>query len=129
LWTLGILAFLVALAEILLRSYAPTLSYQYAQLRATPELASLPAELIVQKVGFRSGNPLAIQCGLIGTGLMIIAAIYPLFRRLKAFRWLASNTMWVRLPPDGRHGRADVRGPALGAQAVVVGVPWRSGRW
>ncbi|MBP8810597.1 MAG: 4Fe-4S binding protein [Kofleriaceae bacterium] len=94
LWTLGILAFLVALAEILLRSYAPTLSYQYAQLRATPELASLPAELIVQKVGFRSGNPLAIQCGLIGTGLMIIAAIYPLFRRLKAFRWLASNTMW-----------------------------------
>jgi hypothetical protein len=25
---------------------------------------------------------------------MIIAAIYPVFRRIKAFRWLASNTMW-----------------------------------
>jgi hypothetical protein len=25
---------------------------------------------------------------------MIIAAIYPMFRRLRAFRWLASNTMW-----------------------------------
>ena len=94
LWTVGILVWLAALAEILLRLYWPTMSYQYAQLRATPELANLPAELIVQKVGFRSGNPLAIQCGLVGTGLMIIAAIYPMFRRLKAFRWIASNTMW-----------------------------------
>jgi hypothetical protein len=25
---------------------------------------------------------------------MIIAAIYPMFRRIKLFRWLASNTMW-----------------------------------
>src|SRR5258705_2879950 len=25
---------------------------------------------------------------------MIIAAIYPIFRRIKVFRWLASNTMW-----------------------------------
>ncbi|MEZ4400533.1 MAG: 4Fe-4S dicluster domain-containing protein [Kofleriaceae bacterium] len=93
-WTLGLVAFLVALAEVLLRLYAPTLSYQYAQLRATPELASLPAELVVQKVGFRSGNELAIQCGLVGTGLMIIAAVYPMFRRIRAFRYIASNTMW-----------------------------------
>lgn len=93
-WTLGILAFLVVLGEVLLRTYAPTFSYQYSELRSTPELASLPAELVVQKVGFRSGNELAIQCGLVGTALMIIAAIYPLFRRIKAFRWVASNTMW-----------------------------------
>ncbi|MBK9033363.1 MAG: 4Fe-4S dicluster domain-containing protein [Myxococcales bacterium] len=94
LWVVGIVVWLIALAEVLLRLYAPTMSYQYSQLRATPELANLPAELIVQKVGFRSGNELAIQCGLVGTGLMIIAAIYPMFRRLRAFRWLASNTMW-----------------------------------
>ena len=94
LWTLGIVAWLVVLGEILLRTYWPTMSYQYAQLRAQPDLAALPTELVVQKVGFRSGNPLAIQCGLLGTGLMIIAAIYPMFRRLSAFRWLASNTMW-----------------------------------
>ena len=25
---------------------------------------------------------------------MVIAAIYPIFRRIKMFRWLASNTMW-----------------------------------
>jgi Fe-S-cluster-containing hydrogenase component 2 len=94
LWTVGIVVWLAALAEVLLRLYAPTFSYQFAQLRASPELANLPADLVVQKVGFRSGNPLAIQCGLVGTGLMIIAAIYPMFRRLRAFRWLASNTMW-----------------------------------
>ena len=25
---------------------------------------------------------------------MLIAAIYPIFRRIGFFRWLASNTMW-----------------------------------
>ena len=92
LWTVGIVAWCIALAEILLRVYAPKMSYQYAQLKASGEF---PTEaLALQRVGFRSGNPLAIQCALVGTGLMIIAAIYPMFRRLRAFRWLASNTMW-----------------------------------
>jgi hypothetical protein len=35
-----------------------------------------------------------VYCGLIGAALMVIAAIYPVFRRIKLFRWLASNTMW-----------------------------------
>ena len=57
------------------------------------------------------------SCGLIGTGLMIIAAIYPIFRRIKLFRWLASNTMWFDF-----HLMAGTVGPmfiaaALGAQA------------
>lgn len=93
-WTLGIIAWLAVLGEILLRLYWPVQSYQYWQLRHSPELSSLTPELVLQKVGFRSGNELAIQCGLVGTGLMIIAAIYPMFRRFRAFRWLASNTMW-----------------------------------
>jgi ferredoxin len=59
-----------------------------------PPASSRPPSWRCSKVGFRSGNELAIQCGLVGTGLMIIAAIYPMFRRLRAFRWLASNTMW-----------------------------------
>ena len=46
----------------------------------------------------RSGTAPATElrsyCGLVGTGLMIIAAIYPIFRRIKLFRWMASNTMW-----------------------------------
>lgn len=94
LWTVGILAWLVVLAEVLLRLYWPRYSYQFAQLKESADLAGVSDALILQKVGFRSGNPLAIQCGLVGTGLMIIAAIYPMFRRLRAFRWIASNTMW-----------------------------------
>jgi len=31
---------------------------------------------------------------VIGASLMLLAAIYPIFRRIKFFRWLASNTMW-----------------------------------
>ena len=37
---------------------------------------------------------MSIWCGLIGVGLMIIAAVYPIFRRIKLFRWMASNTMY-----------------------------------
>jgi hypothetical protein len=37
---------------------------------------------------------MSIYAGLIGAGLMVIAAVYPIFRRIKLFRWLASNTMW-----------------------------------
>jgi hypothetical protein len=48
----------------------------------------------LQKVGFRPGDQLSTYCGLVGTGLMVIAAIYPIFRRIKVFRWMASNTMW-----------------------------------
>jgi Fe-S-cluster-containing hydrogenase component 2 len=94
LWILGIFAWLVVLAEVLLRTYAPTLSWQYHQLRKVPELATLTQEAVIDKVHFRAGDELAIQCGLVGTGLMIIAAIYPMFRRFKPFRWIASNTMW-----------------------------------
>lgn len=93
-WMIGIFAFLVALGEALLREYAPSMSYLMSQLTANPEYADLPVELILEKVDFNPGDQLSTWCGLVGTGLMIIAAIYPIFRRIKLFRWLASNTMW-----------------------------------
>ncbi|NLG63054.1 MAG: 4Fe-4S dicluster domain-containing protein, partial [Candidatus Cloacimonetes bacterium] len=93
-WVLGIFAFLVALGEALLREYAPQMSYRFSQLAAQPEFEDLPVEAILEKVDFKPGDQLSAYCGLIGTGLMVIAAIYPMFRRIKAFRWLASNTMW-----------------------------------
>jgi hypothetical protein len=31
---------------------------------------------------------------VLGTALMMVAAIYPMFRRIRVFRWMASNTMW-----------------------------------
>ncbi len=94
LWMIGIFAFLVALGEALLREYAPEMSYLFSQIQANPEFADLPIGLLLEKVDFNPGDQLSTYCGLVGTGLMVIAAIYPIFRRMSMFRWLASNTMW-----------------------------------
>ncbi|MDQ3364808.1 MAG: 4Fe-4S dicluster domain-containing protein [Myxococcota bacterium] len=94
LWMVGIFAFLGALGEALLRVYAPELSFRFAQLSALPEFQDIAVAGVLEKVDFRPGDQLSTYCGLVGTGLMIIAAIYPIFRRIKVFRWLASNTMW-----------------------------------
>jgi Fe-S-cluster-containing hydrogenase component 2 len=93
-WVAGIFTFLVAFGEVLLRMYAPTMSYQMMQVRANPETMDLPLASQLEGVHFRPGDKLSVYVGLIGTLLMIIAAIYPIFRRMKFFRWLASNTMW-----------------------------------
>ncbi len=93
-WTIGIFAFLIALGEVLLRIYAPEMSYQFMTLRASPDYADQAIEGVLGAVHFRAGDPLSIYCGLTGAGLMIVAAIYPIFRRIRLFRWLASNTMW-----------------------------------
>jgi hypothetical protein len=70
------------------------MSYLYSQMRGSAEFAGLPDDAVLAKVGFRAGDQLSVWSGVIGTGLMIIAAIYPIFRRIKLFRWMASNTMW-----------------------------------
>ncbi len=93
-WIIGIFAFLVALAEILLRTYAKEMSYLYDQSHALPKYEGVAVEQFLEDVKFTSSDQLGTYCGLIGTGLMIIAAIYPIFRRIGVFRWLASNTMW-----------------------------------
>ena len=93
-WTIGIFAFLIAFGEVLLRLYAPQMSYQFMTLRAAPDFENMALEGVLEAVHFRAGDPLSIYCGLIGAGLMIVAAIYPIFRRIGVFRWLASNTMW-----------------------------------
>ncbi|HEY4239908.1 MAG TPA: 4Fe-4S binding protein [Kofleriaceae bacterium] len=93
-WVLALFASLVAFVEVLLRAYAPTLSYQMTQVRRDPDLADLPLAAQLENVHFRAGDQLSTWCGAIGVSLMIIAAIYPIFRRIRVFRWLASNTMW-----------------------------------
>jgi Fe-S-cluster-containing hydrogenase component 2 len=89
-WGLALAAWFLALAEIFLRMYRPTSSLQYVMLREQG-LEPVIAEL---KVGFRAGTDLAVNCGYVGTGLMVIAIFYTPLRRLKAFRRVASNTMW-----------------------------------
>jgi hypothetical protein len=93
-WMIGLLVFLVATGEILLRLYAPTLSYEFSLLKASKDFADLRDAAILEQVTYRAGPGLSVYCGLAGAGLMVFAAIYPIFRRMRMFRWLASNTMW-----------------------------------
>jgi Fe-S-cluster-containing hydrogenase component 2 len=93
-WMIGLFGFLIALGEALLRAYAPKQSFRFSQLVASGDYDDVAETLIVEAVAFRPGDQLSTYCGLIGTILMIIAAIYPVFRRIGVFRWLASNTMW-----------------------------------
>jgi Fe-S-cluster-containing hydrogenase component 2 len=93
-WLFGIFAFLIALGEALMRLYSPGMSFRFSQLENLSEFKDLPVEAIIEKVTFRPGDQLSTYCGLVGTSLMIIAAVYPIFRRIKLFRWMASNTMW-----------------------------------
>jgi Fe-S-cluster-containing hydrogenase component 2 len=93
-WMIGLLVFLVALGEVLLRLKAPEMSYQYSVLRKAAVQAGLSVDGVLEKVGYQPGKGLSVYCGLIGTSLMVIAAVYPIFRRVKMFRWMASNTMW-----------------------------------
>jgi len=93
-WLVGLAAFAIALGEVILRKYVPTLSHLFSEVRASSAFEGLPDKAVLEKVVYRPGDELSVWCGLIGAGLMVIAAIYPIFRRIKFFRWLASNTMW-----------------------------------
>ncbi len=93
-WGIGLAAWMLALLEIALRLYVPKSSLQYLMLRHDPRFAGMPMAALVERIDYRAGMELAVWCGYFGTGLMAIAAIYPMFRRMRAFRWLASNTMW-----------------------------------
>jgi Fe-S-cluster-containing hydrogenase component 2 len=89
-WGIALAAWFLALAEILLRIYKPTSSLQYVMLR-NQGLEPVIAQL---KVGFRAGTDLAVNCGYVGAGLMLISILYAPLRRLRFFRRIASNTMW-----------------------------------
>ena len=95
-WLVGLLVFLVALGEILLRIVrARTMSYQFSHAQAPARVPGhRPRPASSSRCSIAPGPGLSVYCGLVGTGLMVIAAIYPIFRRIKVFRWLASNTMW-----------------------------------
>ncbi|MCG8420257.1 MAG: 4Fe-4S dicluster domain-containing protein [Proteobacteria bacterium] len=90
-WGVGLAVWLLVLAEVLLRVYWPESSLQYFLLMLVP--GKLPAQAIAE-VNYRPGNELTLWCGYIGTSLMGISAIYPIWRRVRFFRYIASNTMW-----------------------------------
>jgi len=55
LWTIGIFAFLIALGEVLLRLYAPQMSYQFATLRASADFENMAVEGVLEAVHYRAG--------------------------------------------------------------------------
>ncbi|MCP4449794.1 MAG: 4Fe-4S dicluster domain-containing protein [Myxococcales bacterium] len=103
-WGLSLTAFFLATAEIILRMYKPTSSLQYFLLRAK----GLEPVIAEMKVGFRAGTDLAVNCGYVGTGLMLLAILYVPLRRAKSFRKIASNTMWFDF-----HLMSGTMGPAF----------------
>jgi len=104
LWGVALAVWFLCLVEILLRIYWPEQSLQYAML----DKAMYTKEVALAKIGYapHRANKLSIWCGIIGTGLMFISAIYPMFRRFKMFRFIASNSMWFDF-----HMMAGVVGP------------------
>src|SRR3569833_3145653 len=120
-WLLGRLAFLLAFGEILLRTRAPEMSFRFSQIKDRAEFQGLSTDAVVDAVRFHGGQPgLAVYCGLVGTGLMVIAAIYPIFRRIKFFRWIASNTMWFDF-----HMMAGTIGPMF----IILHSWWKFDTW
>ncbi len=103
LWGIGLATWALALVEILLRKYRPESSLQYVLFRQNPDMTP---EMAVAKVIYHPGTELAIWCGYIGTALMAISAMYPMMRRFRGFRLVASNTMWFDF-----HMMAGVVGP------------------
>jgi Fe-S-cluster-containing hydrogenase component 2 len=93
-WIAGLLGVAVVLLEIALRKWWPTMSFQFHQYRAMADYADLPTDAVIARVSYRAGDQLAVWAGAVGTALMMVAAVYPMFRRVRFFRWLASNTMW-----------------------------------
>ena len=95
-WIVGLAMFLAGTAEMLLVKYSPFDSYRYSLLKQSAKFATSTDQNILEasEMNFHAGDILSTWAGVIGTGMMVIAAIYPIFRRIKAFRWLASNTMW-----------------------------------
>ncbi len=119
-WMVGLAAFVVAFGEILLRKYAPSMSYLHSTLTNMPEFSDLSEEGLLEKVTYRPGPGLSVYCGFAGAVLMAVAAIYPVFRRIKLFRWLASNTMWFDF-----HMMAGTVGPLF----IMLHAWWKLDTW
>lgn len=104
-WIVGLGAFAVVLLEALLRTgtfgasgkqltFLTWFGDTWSAVSNNPDFAGLSIDGLLEKVKYTPGDQLSTYVGLVGTGLMVIAAIYPIFRRISLFRWLASNTMW-----------------------------------
>jgi Fe-S-cluster-containing hydrogenase component 2 len=90
LWGIGLGTFLLCLVEIVLRVWQPALSLQYASFR----LAGLEPEIARLKVNFKPGCDFAVWLGYIGTGLMVVSLLFPLWKRSRLMQRIGSSAAW-----------------------------------
>jgi Fe-S-cluster-containing hydrogenase component 2 len=103
-WGIGVGAFLLALAEIVLRLWKPTWSLQYFLHR----LDGLEPAIAQLKVGYRPGSELAVLLGYVGTGLLLVTMLYPLRKRIGILQRIATGAAWFDV-----HLMAGFVGPAF----------------
>jgi Fe-S-cluster-containing hydrogenase component 2 len=101
-WAIGLCAWFLVAAEIALRLGWPGHSLQYRilvdELLATGlYTAAEAANMALPQVGYHAGISLAVNCGFVGTGLLLLAALYPMMRRVPGFRLVARNQVWFDL--------------------------------
>ncbi len=93
LWGIGILGLLAAAAEIVLRKLAPQLSLQYRMLLAD----GLEPDLARFRVGYLAGSSLSLSLAYAGSGLMLVALLFPLYKRWRPLGRLGSGGAWFDL--------------------------------
>ena len=90
-WVVGLTAWAVAFAEILLRKWLPerSLDFLYATM-----VESMEKEIALDRVDFHAGSKLALWFGYVGSVLMFSGLLYPARRRVPAFKNLGSQRGW-----------------------------------
>ena len=90
-WIVGLGAFGVVFAEVMLRWFRPAWSVSFHLMR----LEGTDAALAAMNVSYLAGTKLALACGYVGTALMVLSMAYLLQRRFGWFGKTATNQFWL----------------------------------
>ncbi len=104
-WVLGLGAFALAFAEILLRKLAPQYSGDYFWQTLVEHI---DPEIALARVDFRAGCDFAMRLGYLGSALMFSGMLYPARRRIPWFKNLGAQRSWFDV-----HVLTGVIGPLL----------------
>ncbi|HJZ86901.1 MAG TPA: 4Fe-4S dicluster domain-containing protein [Polyangia bacterium] len=90
-WSAALLGWIFCALEILLRRFAPgaTVGYLYNRL-----VEGMDPELARSAVDYKAGCELAVKCGFIGTGLMLMTMGYVIRKHWKALQRFGTSQSW-----------------------------------